>query len=164
MAVFVKKKTWPTRQKVFPLPTVRALSASNSPSALSAHALQARALHARAWWQLLGHNAVKVDNVTKAMLVSSNDSTQQLKAEAMSRFLSWNFIKLSSRIISRYEAEVLIIFLSWQDFEDIFWSRFWGFVSWNLVDLLKLHFFKILRLKFLQFCKLKLVRDIDDEF
>ena len=33
MAVFVKK-TWPTRQKVFPLPTVGALSASNSPSAL----------------------------------------------------------------------------------------------------------------------------------
>ena len=41
-----KKKTWPTRQKVFPLPTVRALSASNSPSALSAQAglLRANAL------------------------------------------------------------------------------------------------------------------------
>ena len=45
-AVFVKKKknNRLTRQKVFPLPTVRALSASNSPSALSAQALRARAL------------------------------------------------------------------------------------------------------------------------
>ena len=32
------------RQKVFPLPTVGAPTASNSPSALSAHALRARAL------------------------------------------------------------------------------------------------------------------------
>ena len=38
MAVFVKK-TWPTRQKVFPLPTARALSTSNRPSAFSAQAL-----------------------------------------------------------------------------------------------------------------------------
>ena len=35
---FCKKKTWLMRQKVFPLPTVRAPSASNSPSALSAQA------------------------------------------------------------------------------------------------------------------------------
>ena len=35
-------------QKVFPHPTVRAPSASNSPSALSAQALRARALRARA--------------------------------------------------------------------------------------------------------------------
>ena len=40
MAIFVKK-TWPTRQKVFPLPTVGALSASNSSSALSVQALRA---------------------------------------------------------------------------------------------------------------------------
>ena len=43
-----RKETWPTRQKVFPFITVRALSASNSPSALSAQALWARAL--RAGW------------------------------------------------------------------------------------------------------------------
>ena len=49
MAFFVKKKqTWLTRQKVFPLPTVGAPSASNSPSALSARARWARALRARA--------------------------------------------------------------------------------------------------------------------
>ena len=36
---FSLKKTWSTRQKVFPLPTVRAPSASNSPSALSAQDL-----------------------------------------------------------------------------------------------------------------------------
>ena len=34
------KKAWSTRQKLFPLPTGRALSASNSPSALSARARQ----------------------------------------------------------------------------------------------------------------------------
>ena len=38
-AVFVKKNQL-TRQNVFPLPTVGALSASNSPSALSAPALR----------------------------------------------------------------------------------------------------------------------------
>ena len=45
---FCKQKNWSTRQKVFPLPTVRAPSASNSPSALSAQALQAHALRTRA--------------------------------------------------------------------------------------------------------------------
>merc|ERR1712209_322345 len=39
-----RKKIWLTCQKVFPLPTVGAPSASNSPSALSAQALQARPL------------------------------------------------------------------------------------------------------------------------
>ena len=39
-----RKKILLTAQKVFPLPTVEALSASNSPSALSAQALQACAL------------------------------------------------------------------------------------------------------------------------
>ena len=39
MAVFAKE-TWPTRQKVFPLPFVGAQSASNSPSALSRQALR----------------------------------------------------------------------------------------------------------------------------
>ena len=38
--LFVKKKTRPTRQKVFPHPTVGAPSASNSPSALIAQALR----------------------------------------------------------------------------------------------------------------------------
>ena len=45
--VFVKKIRL-TRQKVFPLPTVGAPSASNSPSALSAQALRARPIRARA--------------------------------------------------------------------------------------------------------------------
>ena len=54
MAVFLKK-IWPTLQKVFPLPTLRAPSASNSPSALSARLdkssgwrpqLQYRCIHA----------------------------------------------------------------------------------------------------------------------
>ena len=49
------KKIWPTLQKVFPLPTLRAPSASNSPSALSARLdkssgwrpqLQYRCIHA----------------------------------------------------------------------------------------------------------------------
>ena len=43
---FRKKKKRLTRQKVFPLPTVRALSASNSPTALSSQALRACALRA----------------------------------------------------------------------------------------------------------------------
>ena len=43
-----RKKIRLTCQKVFPLPTVGALSASNSPSALSAQALLACALRARA--------------------------------------------------------------------------------------------------------------------
>ena len=43
-----RKKIRRTCQKVFPLPTVGALSASKSPSALSAQALRARALRARA--------------------------------------------------------------------------------------------------------------------
>ena len=43
-----REGTRPMPQKVFPHPTVRAPSASNSPSALSARALRARALCARA--------------------------------------------------------------------------------------------------------------------
>merc|ERR1712004_429356 len=43
-----RKKIWLTAQKVFPPPTVGVLSASKSPSALSAQALRARALRARA--------------------------------------------------------------------------------------------------------------------
>merc|ERR1712055_1066715 len=43
-----REGTRPMPQKVFPHPTVRAPSASNSPSALSARALRARALRARA--------------------------------------------------------------------------------------------------------------------
>ena len=43
-----REGTRPMHQKVFPHPTVRAPSASNSPSALSARALRAHALRARA--------------------------------------------------------------------------------------------------------------------
>ena len=43
-----RKRKRPTRQKVFPHPTVGAPSASNSPGALSAQALRARALRTRA--------------------------------------------------------------------------------------------------------------------
>merc|ERR1711902_487119 len=43
-----REGTRPMHQKVFPHPNVRATSASNSPSALSARALRARALRARA--------------------------------------------------------------------------------------------------------------------
>ena len=47
-----REGTRPMPQKVFPHPTVRAPSASNSPSALSARALRARALRARAGYKL----------------------------------------------------------------------------------------------------------------
>ena len=53
----IRKKTWPTRQKVFPLPTVRASSASNSPSALSAQALRMNidplVFTRGVWWELI---------------------------------------------------------------------------------------------------------------
>ena len=86
-------------------------------------------------------------------LVSSNDSRQQLKAEVWSRFWNWN-LKLSSKIFVKLtklwrcilvkNLRVCKLKFGWP-FETAFLPRFWGL---SLVNV----------------CKLKLVRDVEDDF